>query len=398
MKSIRRPPYYFDYAATTRVDPAVWQTMMAYNKEEMADGNASSTTHDYGRLAAERICQAQQTIQRLFHAPKHEVIFTSGATESINLALKGVALAHQQIGNHIITVNSEHNATLDTCRHLESLGFQITYLPVDHHGLISLSALNDALQENTQLVSIMHVNNETGVVQDIQRIGQLLQHHPAYFHVDGAQSAGKLPVDLEQWQVDLFSLTAHKCYGPKGIGALLKHRHCQLMPQIHGGSQQYNTRAGTLPTAQIIGLEQAMILGHHNQRDALSRLNELNARLWTHINSIDGLHRHGNRTNSFPGIVNLRIDGINGDALLMALHDIALSQGAACSSSTATPSHVLSAMGLTPEQCQQSIRLSFGRFTTIEDIDFLGKGLSQHITKLRQLAAFWQQPSDKHDA
>ena len=382
-------PLYFDYAATTPLDPVVAMAMIDSLQDPKMMGNAASDTHYYGEYANHCITQAQQDIKAIFNAKDHDIIFTSGATESINLALKGAALAYQHRGQHIITVKTEHKATLDTCKHLETLGFSVTYLPVLASGLIDLSELSKALQKNTILVSIMHVNNETGTIQQIDIIEKILKNHQAIFHIDGAQSAGKLPINLATSGIDLFSLSAHKFYGPKGAGLLIKKPNILLKSQIHGGTQQNRLRAGTLPTQQIIGLSSAITRAQQLQPTELKRLEIFRNKLWETLHSLGGIKVNGDLNHSFFGIMNICIDGVDGEALLMALHRLALSQGSACSSVTHSPSHVLKALGLSDINCQRSIRLSLGRFTTDHDINVAKAQLTKAIITLRKLSPFW---------
>ena len=382
-------PLYFDYAATTPLDPLVLADMTRCLQDGQSYGNASSASHLYGDQAYKLIEHAKNDIATVFNAIKHDIIFTSGATESINLALKGVSSAYQHIGKHIITVKTEHKATLDTCKSLEEHGFSITYLPVLASGLLDLKVLENAIQEDTILVSIMHVNNEIGTIQDIAKIATIVHQHQAFFHVDAAQSAGKLPIDLSCLDIDLLSATAHKIYGPKGAGLLIKKATLKLKSQIHGGSQQYQLRAGTLPTHQIVGLASALLHANHLQLSEYKRLERFRTKLWENVTTLGGITINGDPNHAFFGIMNICVEGIDGEALLMGLHNIALSQGSACSSATQTPSPVLKSLGLSDEKCHQSIRLSFGRFSTDDDINSAIQIIKSNVTKLRKLSPLW---------
>jgi len=379
-------PLYFDYAATTPLDLQVKEAMIDCLSDPNLMGNASSITHDYGTHAKSIIEIAKADIRTALNAPSYNTIFTSGATESINLALKGAAFQQKSLGNHIITVKTEHQATLDTCHYLEQNGFDITYLPVKSSGLIDHDSLALALRDDTILVSIMHVNNETGLYQDLGSLSRLLADHQALFHVDAAQSIGKIPVDLNLYDIDLLSFTAHKFYGPKGAGALLVKPMTKLSPQMHGGTQQYRMRAGTLATHQIIGLSHALVLATQNQAKEHKRLLKYKQKVVTELHKIGGIALNGEPAHTIPDILNVCVQDVDGEALMMALYPLAISQGAACSSATTEPSHVLTAMGLSPEECYQSIRLSFGRFTTDDQLSFAIKCLSLEIQKLRKLA------------
>lgn len=364
-------PVYLDYMATTPVDPDVVKAMVACLGQDGVFGNAASTTHVYGQAALEKVKDARQQIASLVNADAREIVWTSGATEAINLAIKGAAQFYHRKGKHIVTVETEHKAVLDTCHFLEREGFDVDYLTPEPNGRLSMDALTKALREDTILVSVMHVNNETGVVQDIEKIGALLSGRGILFHVDAAQSAGKLPIDLQQLNVDLMSFSSHKLYGPKGAGALYVRRtpRVRLREQIHGGGHERGMRSGTTPTHQVVGMGAAFAIAQQRFDQDYQHVLQLRERFWGAISALDDVVLNGDANHTVPGCLNVRFNGIDADVLLSHMHNIAVSTGSACTSANPLPSHVLTAMGLAREQALQSVRFSIGRFTTEADID-----------------------------
>ena len=363
-------PIYFDYMATTPVDPRVIDQMMFYLGPTGDFGNPASVQHSYGQTAALAVEHARLQIAIFVGALPEEIVFTSGATEANNLAILGAARFYQRKGRHIVTMSTEHKAVLDSVHHLEREGFQVTYLPPEPNGLLNLAVLENALRDDTVLVSIMHVNNETGVIQDIAAIGSLLKGRGIVFHVDAAQSTGKLPIDLQALSVDLMSFSAHKTYGPKGIGALyVRHKpRIRLQPQSFGGGHEGGLRSGTLATHQIVGMGEAFALAQALREEEQARILSLRQRLWNGIKQIPGIRLNGHEQYRVAGNLNVSFSGIDGAQLLPALHELALSTTSACMSAHAQPSYVLRALGLSPELAHASIRLSLGRFTTDEEV------------------------------
>lgn len=373
---------YLDYMSTTPVDPRVVDVMKTCLTMDGDFGNPSSQ-HAYGLSARARIDVARQQIADLIKANPKDIIFTSGATESINLALKGAALFYQRQGKHIITMSTEHKAVLDTCRYLESQGFLVTYLNPEKNGLLNLEKLREAIRPDTILASIMHVNNETGVIQDIIAIGDLLREKGVWFHVDAAQSVGKIPLDFKSMPIDLLSLTSHKIYGPKGVGVLVVRRHprVQLMPQLHGGDQENALRSGTLATHQIVGMGEAFAIAKNNGFDESRRIEKLRDQLWKNISVIARVHLNGDLKNRVCGCLNFFIDNIDPILFLKNLNAIAISQGSACNAVDPEPSHVLMAMGLSRVQANASFRVSVGRFTTEADIETASARIIEEIKR-----------------
>lgn len=388
MESSQRP-VYLDCHATTPVDPQVMAAMLPYFTEMF--GNPASVSHQYGWEADAAIQQARASLAAAINATPEEIIFTSGATEANNLVVKGVAEAYVSRGKHIITVETEHNAVLDPCRYLRSLGFDITFLPVKADGLIDLFDLENALRPDTILVSVMTANNEIGVIQPIAEIGALCHHRGILFHTDAAQAIGKVPLDVEAMHIDLMSLTAHKIYGPKGIGALYVRRRnprVQLAPQLHGGGHEKGMRSGTLYTPQIVGLAAAVELAIAEMPTETARLTQMRDRLWQALSELGGVHLNGHPTQRLCGNLNLSLEGVDGQALLIALQSvIAVSSGSACTSSKAAPSHVLKALGRSHELAYASIRFGIGRFNTDADIDLAIAHVTQTVQALRQSAS-----------
>lgn len=381
-------PVYLDYAATTPVDPRVAEKMIQYLTQNGTFGNPASRSHRYGWQAEEAVDVARNQVAELIGADPREIVFTSGATESDNLAIKGAAQQHQQKGRHLITCQTEHKAVLDTCAQLEHEGFTVTYLAPQADGLINLQDLHAAIRDDTILVSVMHVNNETGVVQDIAAIAAVCRSRDILFHIDATQSVGKLPLDVAQLPVDLLSFSSHKIYGPKGIGGLYVRRHPQvrIAAQIHGGGHERGMRSGTLPVHQIAGMGEAYRLAREEMTAERERLRVLRAKLWQGISQLDDVTVNGNLEHSVAGILNISFGGVEGETLLMALKDLAVSSGSACTSASLEPSYVLRAMGVSDELARNALRFSLGRFTTEDEIDFAIKTVKSAVTRLRALA------------
>lgn len=376
---------YFDYMATTPIDPVVVEAMLRYMGPEGEFGNPASVTHVYGQTAAVAVEKARSQVAAAIGAEAQEIVFTSGATEAINLAILGAARFYQRKGRHIITMSTEHQAVLDTCRHLSREGFEITYLKPQTDGLLARSSLESALRDDTILVSIMHVNNEIGVIQDIQGIGQLLRGKGILFHVDAAQSVGRIGINLGELPVDLMSLSAHKNYGPKGIGALFVRQkpRIRLYAQSFGGGQEAGMRAGTLPTHQIVGMGEAFRVSESIREEEQARQLQLRQRLWSGISLIPGIQLNGSLTHRIAGNLNISVSGIDGSALIPALSGLAVSSTSACSAAHHQPSYVLQELGLNPALARSSIRLSIGRYTTIEQIDKAIDILNRQIAMLK---------------
>ncbi|GGY99865.1 MULTISPECIES: IscS subfamily cysteine desulfurase [Shewanella] len=392
-------PIYLDYAATTPVDPRVAAKMAQYMTMDGVFGNPASRSHRYGWQAEEAVDIARNQVADLINADPREIVFTSGATESDNLAIKGVAYFYQKKGKHIITSKTEHKAVLDTCRHLERDGFEVTYLDPDSNGLIPLERIEAAMRDDTILVSIMHVNNEIGVVQDIDAIGELCRSKGVVFHVDAAQGAGKLPLDVQQTKVDLISISGHKMYGPKGIGALYVRRkpRIRLEAQMHGGGHERGMRSGTLPTHQIVGLGEAAAIAKAEMDADSSRIRYLRDKLWNGIKDIEETYVNGDMEHRFCGSLNVSFAYVEGESLMMALKDLAVSSGSACTSASLEPSYVLRALGLNDEMAHSSIRFTIGRYTTEEEIDYAIETIKSSIGKLREMSPLWEMFKDGVD-
>ena len=382
-------PIYLDYAATTPVDPRVAEAMAKCLTLDGNFGNPASRSYRFGWMAEEAVDVARNQISDALNCDPREVVFTSGATESNNLAIKGVAEGYAEKGKHIITLNTEHKAVLDTCAYLESQGFEITYLPVQPDGLIDIKQLVDAIREDTILVSVMHVNNELGVIQDINAIGLLCREKGVLFHVDGAQSVGKVAIDLSSLPVDLLSMSAHKMYGPKGMGALYVRRRpkINLVAQIHGGGHERGMRSGTLATHQIVGMGEAIALATANLEAESTRIYDLRERLWNGLKQLDDVYLNGHASQRVPGILNISFAGVDGESLMMGLNDIAVSSGSACTSASLEPSYVLKAIGRDNALAHAGIRFSVGRFTTQDDIDYVIKKVSDVTMRLRDIVS-----------
>ncbi|WP_315862003.1 aminotransferase class V-fold PLP-dependent enzyme [Picosynechococcus sp. NKBG042902] len=378
-------PIYLDNHATTPVDPQVLETMLPYFTEQF--GNPASAGHVYGWEAAAAVEQSREIIASSIGAEPEEIVFTSGATEANNLAIKGLAEAYFDKGRHIVTVQTEHRAVLDPCAYLETLGFEVTHLPVQANGLLDLSLLEKALRKDTVLVSVMAANNEIGVLQPVAEIGTLCHDQGILFHCDAAQAIAKIPLNVQTQNIDLLSLTAHKIYGPKGIGALYvrrKNPRVNLAPQLHGGGQERGRRSGTLYTPQIVGFGKAIAIGLAQMDEENTRLKLLRDRLWQQLQPLEGIYLNGDLDQRLPHNLNISIENIDGTALLLALRNtVALSAGSACSSGK--PSHVLTALGRSPALCRASLRFGLGRFTTATDIDHVAHTLQQTLHSLRKM-------------
>ncbi len=392
-------PIYFDYFATTPVDPRVAEKMIGCLTMEGNFGNAASRSHLYGWKAEEAVENARRNVADLINADPREIVWTSGATESDNLAIKGVAHFNQRKGKHIITSKIEHKAVLDTCRQLEREGYEVTYLDPDSNGLTSSEAVAAALREDTVLVSIMHANNEIGIVNDVAAIGAITRANGVLFHVDGAQSAGKIPVDMAAMKIDLFSMSAHKMYGPKGMGALYVRRkpRVRLEAQIHGGGHERGMRSGTLATHQIVGMGEAAYIARREMAEEGARLLALRERFWAAISDIEEVRLNGDQNQRLPGGLNVSINFVEGESLIMSLKDLAVSSGSACTSASLEPSYVLRALGLSDELAHSSLRFSFGRFTSEEDVDHAAEQLRHAVDKLRELSPLWDMHKDGVD-
>ncbi|KGJ87192.1 IscS subfamily cysteine desulfurase [Colwellia psychrerythraea] len=392
-------PIYFDYSATTPVDKRVAEKMMQYMTNDGHFGNPASRSHKFGWQAEEAVDIARNQIAELINADPREIVFTSGATESNNLAIKGAANFYNKKGKHIITCKTEHKAVLDTCRELERQGFEVTYLDPEANGLIDLNKLNDAMRDDTILVSIMHVNNEIGVIQDISEIGEMCRARKIIFHVDAAQSAGKINIDMQALKVDLMSISAHKMYGPKGIGALYVSRkpRIRLEAQTHGGGHERGMRSGTLATHQIVGMGEACRIAKEEMAQDQAHVTAMRDRLWAGVNSMDQVFINGDADKRYPGNLNVSFNFVEGESLIMALKDLAVSSGSACTSASLEPSYVLRALGLNDEMAHSSIRFSFGRFTTTEEVDYAIDLIKNAIGHLRDMSPLWEMFQDGID-
>jgi cysteine desulfurase len=382
-------PIYLDCNATTPLDERVLEAMLPYFKEHF--GNPASSSHIYGWEAEAAVQRARSILADAIHATPEEIVFTSGATEANNLAIKGVAEAYFSKGRHIITVQTEHNAVLDPCQYLQSLGFEVTFLPVQPDGLINLTELEKAIRPDTILVSVMAANNEIGVLQPLAEIGAICRQHQVLFHTDAAQAIGKIALDVEGMKIDLMSLTAHKLYGPKGIGALYVRRRnprVRLSPQIHGGGHERGMRSGTLCTPQIAGLAKAVELGLAERETESRRLTQLRDRLWQPLSQLEGIHLNGHPTQRLSGNLNISVEDVDGSALLLGLQPVvAVSSGAACSSVKTAPSHVLLALGHSEQLAYASVRFGIGRCNTADEIDCIAQHTIATIQSLRQSQA-----------
>ena len=383
-------PIYLDYNATTPCDERVVQAMLPYFSQNF--GNAASRSHSFGWKAEEAVEYARESVAKLIGAEKTEIIFTSGATESNNLALKGLYELYATKGNHIITAQTEHKAVLDACKHLEKLGANITYLPVDSEGLVNLQDLEAAIKPSTILIAVMYANNETGVIQPVQEIGALVKKHGIIFFSDAVQAVGKIPVHVQNDHIDLLSLSAHKIYGPKGVGALYvrrKNPRVRLTAQIDGGGHERGMRSGTLNVPGIVGLGKACELCLQQMNEEAKRLGQLKDRLEKGILAIEDTYVNGSGRHRLPNTVNIAFDGVEGNALMMSLQkEIAVSSGSACTSASLEPSYVLKAMHLNDELARSSLRFSLGRFTTEDEIEYVIKKVADSVKKLRAMSRF----------
>jgi len=392
-------PIYLDYSATTPVDPRVAEKMCTYLTPQGEFGNPASRSHVFGWHADEAVEEARANVAALVNADPREIIWTSGATESDNLAIKGAAHFYQKQGKHIVTLKTEHKAVLDSCRQLEREGFEVTYLDPEPTGLLNLDKFKAALRDDTVLVSIMHVNNEIGVIQDIAAIGEICRERKIIFHVDAAQSPGKVDIDLEKQKVDLMSFSAHKIYGPKGIGALYVRRkpRVRLEAQMHGGGHERGLRSGTLATHQIVGMGEAFRLAKEEMAADNERLLKLRNRLVDGFKDIEEVYINGDLEQRIAGNLNISFNFVEGESLIMALKDLAVSSGSACTSASLEPSYVLRALGRNDELAHSSIRFTIGRFTTEEEIDYTIELVKGKIDKLRDLSPLWEMFKDGVD-
>jgi cysteine desulfurase len=393
-----RMPVYLDYQATTPCDRRVVEAMMPFFTE--AFGNPHSRNHYYGWQAEEAVEQARAQIAHLIGANQREIIFTSGATESNNLALKGVARFYKDKKNHIITCVTEHKCVLDSCRHLELEGFEVTYLPVQKSGLIDLAQLQDAITEKTVMVSIMAVNNEIGVIQPLKEIGALCRSRKVFFHTDAAQAAGKIPLDVEAMNIDLMSISGHKIYGPKGIGALYVRRRprVRLEAMISGGGQERGMRSGTLPTPLCVGLGEACRIAEAEMGSEAERLHMLRDRFYRSIlEQLPEVYLNGDLESRIPGNLNLSFAYVEGEGLMMGIKDLAVSSGSACTSASLEPSYVLRALGVDEELAHTSLRIGLGRFTTEEEVDFAVERIVAEVRRLREMSPLWEMAQDGID-
>jgi len=390
-------PIYLDYSATTPVDPRVAAAMIPYLTEHF--GNPASRSHSFGWTTEHAVEEARENVAALVNCDPKELVWTSGATESINLALKGAAHFYKDRGKHLVTVKTEHKATLDTMRELEREGFEVTYLDVQPNGLVDFARFEAALRPDTSVVSVMYVNNEIGVIQDIPRMGELLRSRGIIFHVDAAQATGKIPVDLGALKVDLMSFSAHKTYGPKGVGALYVRRkpRVRIEAQMHGGGHERGMRSGTLPTHQIVGMGEAFRLAKLDMAKDNERIRILRDRLWQGLSQIEEVYVNGDMERRVPHNLNVSFNYVEGESLIMAIKDVAVSSGSACTSASLEPSYVLRALGRSDEIAHSSIRFTVGRFTTEAEIDYVVDLMQRKVAKLRELSPLWEMFKDGVD-
>ncbi|MGD8312393.1 MAG: IscS subfamily cysteine desulfurase [Gammaproteobacteria bacterium] len=392
-------PIYMDYSATTPVDERVAEKMCSYLTRQGKFGNPASRSHQFGWEAEAAVEEARGHVAALINANPKEIIWTSGATESDNLAIKGVAHFYRKKGRHIVTMKTEHKAVLDSCRQLEREGYELSYLDPEPDGLLDIGKFEAALRDDTTLVSIMHVNNEIGVIQDIAAIGEICRDRKIVFHVDAAQSAGKIPIDMEQLKVDLMAFSAHKIYGPKGVGALYVRRkpRVRLEAQMHGGGHERGLRSGTLATHQIVGMGEAFRIAKAEMAAEEARILALRNRLWKGLNDMEEVYLNGDMDHRIPGNLNVSFNFVEGESLIMALKDMAVSSGSACTSSSLEPSYVLRALGRNDELAHSSIRFTIGRFTTEEEVDYIVAKVKEKVEKLRALSPLWEMYKDGVD-
>jgi cysteine desulfurase len=392
-------PIYLDYSSTTPIDARVAKKMAQYLTLEGEFGNPASRSHEFGWKAEEAVDIARQQVADLISADHREIVWTSGATESNNLAIKGAAHFYRKKGNHIITVKTEHKAVLDTCRQLEREGFDVTYLEPEETGLLSMDKLKAAVTSETIIISVMHVNNEIGVIQDIAAIGEFARENKIIFHVDAAQSPGKVGIDLSTLKVDLMSFCAHKAYGPKGIGALFVRRkpRIRLEAQMHGGGHERGLRSGTLATHQIVGMGEAFRIAKEEMASDNDRIRMLRDRLYDGLKNMEEVYVNGDFEQRISGNLNISFNFVEGESLIMALRDLAVSSGSACTSASLEPSYVLRALGRNDELAHSSIRFTIGRFTTLEEIDYTVELVIKAVEKLRSLSPLWDMYKDGVD-
>ena len=391
-------PIYLDYQATTPMDPRVLEAMMPYFTYKF--GNPHSRSHSYGWEAEEGVEKARAQVAKLIGADEKEVIFTSGATESNNLAIRGVAEFYKDRRNHIVTTVTEHKCVLDTCRHLEQQGFTVTYLPVQKNGLVDLEALRAAVTDKTVVVSIMAVNNEIGVIQPLAEIGKICREKKAFFHTDAAQAVGKIPLDVEAMNIDLMSISGHKIYGPKGIGALYVRRkpRVRLVPLIVGGGQERGFRSGTLPTPLCVGLGEAAEIAMKEMDAESKRLAKLQARMLKGLNAkLTDIHVNGDLEHRIPGNLNIGFAYVEGESLMMGIKGLSVSSGSACTSASLEPSYVLRALGVEEDMAHTSLRIGLGRFTTEQEVDTAVDELVRHVNKLRAMSPLWEMAQEGID-
>ena len=392
-------PIYLDYSATTPVDPRVAAKMSECLTKEGVFGNPASRSHSFGWESEKLIDEARGHVAKLIKANKKEIVWTSGATESDNLAIKGAAHFYKEKGNHLITLTTEHKAVLDTMRHLETEGFEVTYMNPKDNGLVDIDELKSLIKPTTTVISIMHVNNEIGVIQDLETIGKICRDNKIVFHVDAAQSPGKVDIDVDKYNIDLLSLSAHKVYGPKGIGALYVRRkpRIRLQPQMHGGGHERGFRSGTLPTHQVVGMGEAFKIAEEEMESDNKRISILRDKLWNGLNSIEEIYLNGDMKQRIPGNLNVSFNFVEGESLIMAIKDMAVSSGSACTSASLEPSYVLRALGRSDELAHSSIRISIGKYTTEEEIDYSVSLIKEAVAKLRELSPLWEMYKDGID-
>ena len=390
-------PIYLDYSATTPVDPRVVEKMIPWLYESF--GNPASRSHSFGWEAEEAVERAREEVAKLVNADPREIVWTSGATESDNLAIKGAANFYAERGKHIITIKTEHKAVLDTCRELERQGFEVTYLDVKDNGLIDLDVFKAALRPDTVLVSVMMVNNEIGVIQDVETLGEICREKGIIFHVDAAQATGKVEIDLQKLKVDLMSFSAHKTYGPKGIGALYVRRkpRIRIEAQMHGGGHERGFRSGTLATHQIVGMGEAFRLAREEMGTENERIRMLRDRLWAGLSQIEEVYLNGDMDQRVPHNLNVSFNYVEGESLIMAIKELAVSSGSACTSASLEPSYVLRALGRNDELAHSSIRFTLGRFTTEKEVDFAVELIKSRVGKLRDMSPLWEMAKEGID-
>ncbi len=390
-------PIYLDYSATTPVDPRVVDAMVPWLYENF--GNPASRSHAFGWESEEAVERAREEVAKLVNADPREIVWTSGATESDNLAIKGAANFYAERGKHIITVKTEHKAVLDTCRELERQGFEVTYLNVKDDGLIDLDVFKAALRPDTVLVSVMMVNNEIGVIQDVETLGEICREKGIIFHVDAAQATGKVEIDLQKLKVDLMSFSAHKTYGPKGIGALYVRRkpRIRIEAQMHGGGHERGFRSGTLATHQIVGMGEAFRLAREEMGTENERIRMLRDRLWAGLSQIEEVYLNGDMDQRVPHNLNVSFNYVEGESLIMAIKELAVSSGSACTSASLEPSYVLRALGRNDELAHSSIRFTLGRFTTEQEVDFAVELIKSRVGKLRDMSPLWEMAKEGID-